>query len=1080
MLLDRPKRALAVLLSVLLLSVSLVLALRDTSTQQERDPSYVITLRHYGIDGREMERTVAIPLEDALSAIPGVTHVLTTSEQGKVRCFVRFSGLSAGSYEAVRDAAQRVYETLPPSAQRPELSSSRDSRVPVWSAAVFLKTDLAVSSRAGSAMARADAPSLDLATSSRAGSAMDRADAPSSNLAVSSRAGSAMDRADAPSSNLASPSGPGSAMAGPGQSLGSILERIVKPAFERLDGAGEVELAGTGLPELVIYLDERACAARGIEAWQVARQLSEQDLLLPGGSITEADRDIMLTIDGRYKTAQDIYEAPILLPGGQMVPLSTLGRIVEQDRKPEAIARLDGQAAAVISIMGSSSIPIAQLSRSIQQTVKELGRLPLEFYVLSDRGAEETAAFRSVLSATLQGSLIVAVAVALLAGASSLMGILSVPLIMLFSAAALKLAGFSLDRLSLAGLACGVGAAVDSTILVVERLHRTKDGSQKAAALGALAPSLIASVSTTIVALIPLALLGASSGIVTSIAWGIGTSSAVALVYALFLLPAFVGGSQSGYASYKRKAHTGLNNRYGRYWSSPVHLLHRLKRRALRLFGAVLMGSYQRPLLILLMGLALSLGGMGALFFSGADVASLPSEDSVYAQIEFEGGLLAERVDELVAEYGQRIRANKGIRAVQTSARTASASVMISFDPQKIDGEILRNLARSTPVYGGFVYIPEGSATDRIWTLTVYGDDDELCRNLVKTLASRAQASPLVKEAVLNFKDGSPRLFLEYDGARMASLGLSAAGMADSLRRAVFGPVIYKRLDERGETDVRLRYASEEYLDKKALYQIPLGPSIQIASVVGSREDREPASIRRENRRRVASFSIRTKPMDPRRVRAALMPLLREVKLPPGYSISFDREAIKSAEELSRMGVYFFLALFFCFMVIAAATESIRVPVVILLTVPPALGLPALVSLITGASVDISLACAFVAVSGIAVNAAVLAVEALREGGPISSIWNLYKSLRQRLPSLLATSLTTIAGSLPFLFASGAANQMVRSLALVTTLGVAGSFIASISLIPALAKLWPGFTQAQDTGVSGAIQINTSEEGALP
>lgn len=1020
MLLDRPKRALAVLLSVLLLSVSLVLAPRDTSTRQERDPSYVITLRHYGIDGREMERTVAIPLEDALSAIPGVTHVLTTSEQGKVRCFIRFSGLSAGSYEAVRDAAQRVYETLPPSAQRPELSSSRDSRVPVWSAAVFLKTSPSASS------------------------------------------------------------GPGSAMASPGQSLGSLLERVVKPAFERLDGAGEVELAGTGLPELVIYLDERACAARGIEAWQVARQLSEQDLLLPGGSITEADRDIMLTIDSRYRTAQDIYEAPILLPGGQLVPLSTLGRIVEQDRKPEAIARLDGKAAAVISIMGSSNIPISQLSRSIQETVKELRRLPLEFYVLSDRGAEESAAFRSVLSATLQGSFIVAVAVALLAGGSSLMGILSVPLIMLFSAAALKLAGFSLDRLSLAGLVCGVGAAVDSTILVVERLHRTKDGVQKAAALGALAPSLVASVSTTIVALIPLALLGASSGIVTSIVWGIGTSSAVALVYALFLLPAFVGGSQSGYARHKRKAHTGLNNRCGRYWSCPVHLLHRLKRRALRLFGAVLKGSYQRPLFIILMGLALSLGGMGALFFSGADVASLPSEDSVYAQIEFEGGLLAERVDELVADYGQRIRANKGVRAVQTSARTASASVMISFDPQKTDGETLRNLARSTPIYGGFVYIPEGSATDRIWTLTVYGDDDGLCRNLVKTLASRAQASPLVKEAVLNFKDGSPRLFLENDGARMASLGLSAAGMADSLRRAVFGPVIYKRLDERGETDVRLRYASKEYLDKKALYQIPLGPSIQIASVIGSREDREPASIRRENRRRVASFSIRTKPMDPRRVRAALMPLLREVKLPPGYSISFDREAIKSAEELSRMGVYFLLALFFCFMVIAAATESIRVPVVILFTVPPALGLPALVSLMTGAPVDISLACAFVAVSGIAVNAAVLAVEALREGGPISSIWSLYKSLRQRLPSLLATSLTTIAGSLPFLFASGAANHMVRSLALVTTLGVAGSFIASISLIPALAKLWPGFTQAQDTGVSGAKQINTSEEGALP
>jgi len=77
-------------------------------------PSYVITLRHHGIDGREMERTVAIPLEDALFAIPGVQQVVTTSEQGRVRAMVRFSRYMAGTYEAVRDAAQRIYEGLPP------------------------------------------------------------------------------------------------------------------------------------------------------------------------------------------------------------------------------------------------------------------------------------------------------------------------------------------------------------------------------------------------------------------------------------------------------------------------------------------------------------------------------------------------------------------------------------------------------------------------------------------------------------------------------------------------------------------------------------------------------------------------------------------------------------------------------------------------------------------------------------------------------------------------------------------------------------------------------------------------------
>lgn len=985
MLSDKPKRALAVLLSMLLVSVALVLRKQDGGPSTDQDPAYVITLRHYGVEGREMERTVAIPLEDTLSAIPGMIHLATTSEQGKVRAFVRFSGAASASYEAVRDAAQRVYETLPPSAQRPELASSQDRRIPVWSAAVFLKDGQSSADR----------------------------------------------------------------------SLGSLLERVVKPLFERIDGAGEVELAGTGLPELLITLDEKACAARGIEAWQVARQLAEQDVLLPAGKIAEADRDIIITVDGRSASTQELLRAPIMLPSGQTVPLASLGRIIEQDRPPETIARLDGKNAAVISVMGSSQARLGDLSREIGRTMKELEKLPLEFHVLSDRGKEEQASFRSVVSATVQGSLIVAAAVALLSGTASLMGILSVPLIMLFSAAFLVLLGFSLDRLSLAGLACGVGAAVDNTILVMERLHGSSTSAEKQAALRLLSPSLFASVGTTVVALIPLALLGSDSAIVRSIAWGIGASSLVALIFSVQLLPAFVDLKDSSKAP-------------GRHWfKGQHHVWKALKRRGIRLFGWLVIHSFKMSPAVIILTIILSAGGIGALLISGADVASLPSEDSVYAQIEFEGGLVAERVDELVSEYAATLRNGRGIRAVQTSARTASASVLISFDPKQTTVDAVRELARSNPIYGGFVYIPEASAQDRIWTVTVYGDDDELCRSLVRSLARRAQASQLVRETVLNFKDGSQRLLLYGDHERMAAQGLSASLMADTLRRAVFGPVIYKRLDEKGETDVRLRFATVPYLDREALYRLPLGPSIQTDSVVQVREDRAPSSIRRENRRRVASFSIRTKPMDPRTVRDELMPLLRKESLPPGYTIEFDRDAIEAAEKLSRMGLYFLLALIFCFMMIAGFTESFRAPLAILAVVPPSLAFPAIVFLLAGQSVNLALACAFVAVSGIAVNAAVLSVEALRERGPITSSHSLYKALRQRLSTLLATGLTTVVGALPFLFTSGAGNQMVRSLALVTSLGVSASCIASLTLIPALVRLWPG------------ISIPFSEQGVL-
>ncbi|WP_304223370.1 efflux RND transporter permease subunit [Gracilinema caldarium] len=1017
MLLDKPLRTLALLCFAVLLALSLLLMDEGTAGRDSADASYAITIRHYGINGEEMERTVAIPLEDALSAIPGLKRLVSTSEQGKVRVLAQFSGSNKGIYEAVRDAAQAVYEGLPPSAQRPEIASSRDSRIPLWSAAVLYKEGFSPSVTTGKDL-----------------------------------------------------------------SLGTMLERRVKPALERLENAGEVELAGTGLPELCIKLDEAACAARGIEPWMLARELAEGDLLVPAGTFRSGDREIMMSLDGKSRSVQDLLNRLVNLPSGGVVPLSQLGTIQERDRYPEILARLDGKTAAVISVMGSSqaqqgSIAMGKLSRDIKRTIQELSDLPLEFRVLSDRGEEEERALRSVFSAALQGTGAVALAVLLFIGADPLMGLLSVPLIMLFSAALLRLFGFPLDRLSLAGLSCGVGAAVDGTILVFERVGGAGNTVSKQKALASLAPSLFASTLTTIAALLPLALLGSDSAMISAVAWGIGVSSALSLLVSLVFLPPLIGFSLPipWIQALKGRARRILRRILRRFLqhqaTAPRRLtvlqrsiaphrssLQRLSAAPRRSASRLMLLSYRKPRLTVLVFAALSIVGFTAMIAAGADTAPLPSEDSVYAQIECEGGLLAEKVNEELADYVSSLRSKDGIKAVQTSARTGSASLLVSFDPRKQTVEQVRDLVRSIPVYGGFVYIPEASSRDRIWKITVAGDDAEICKDIARRLASRCQGDREVREAVLNFKEGSLRSRLIPDREKMAALGLSTASLADTLKRSVYGPVIYKRVAEGGEMDVRLQYGTEDRINRSSLLAIPLKAPLRVFQVLTETGDREPSSIRRENRRRVASLSVRTRPMDPRRIRDRLRPLFAKETLPPGYSVEFDREATEAAESLSRITVYFMLALLFCFMVIAVATESFAAPLPVLAVVPPSLAIPALATVLSGSAIDLALACAFVAVSGIAVNAAVLAVEALREGGPVRREGYLYRALRRRFSALAATSLTTVIGSVPFLFLPGAANQVVRSLALVSTLGVSASALSSISLIPALASLWPDFT----------------------
>jgi multidrug efflux pump subunit AcrB len=516
---------------------------------------------------------------------------------------------------------------------------------------------------------------------------------------------------------------------------------------------------------------------------------------------------------------------------------------------------------------------------------------------------------------------------------------------------------------------------------------------------------------------------------------------------------------------------------------------------------------------ILAAGFLFSALGAGALFMRGADAGKPASEYSVYARIEFEGGFLAEEGDRLLAAFSEALAGKTGIRNVQTEAGTSGGSALILFDPVRTNADKVRELARSLDIAGGFLFFPETTQGERHWEIKIFGDDDKKCRELAEEMALLCTGLPAVREGILNFKEGSRRIILTPDREGLAETGISFSAAADSVRRRVHGPVAYKRIGRGGEIDVRVRTTDAERgkgaepgrpdtrttggeipgilvpvinHDADASEAGRKNRALRIESLMKSREDREPSSIRREDRRRTASITIVTGNRDPRRVKKDLGPAFENLKLPPGYTVEFDPEAIRRAGTLGKIYLSFLLALVFCYMVIASINESFTVPLAVLSTVPPSLALPALCIAISGQPVNSAAACAFVAVSGMAVNAAVLCAAALTAGGaspagsrrnagcsPAMTDLGLYRALRRKMPSLLATGLTTVAGALPFLLLREEVNALVRTLSLVTALGVGGSCFCSLCILPAFFL----FMKKISNG-GGFFKMSNSEKGS--
>jgi multidrug efflux pump subunit AcrB len=1006
--LERKKASLCILAGICAVSLFVIIN-SDEKIKENTGGSYVVKIKHYGFDAAEMERSVTIPLEDALFAIPGVMTVQSSSENSLSSVFIRFKPGGRGRYEAVRDAAQRVYETLPSSAQRPEILSTNNSRVPVWSAAVYAGANEDVNE----------------------------------NVLVA-----------------------------------QALEKIVKPRLESLEEAGEVLVSGVGLEEIVIIFDQEKLAALGLEPSAVAEILAMNDSIFSGGTVTRQNRETIITVDGRYSLADSaeppdsasLENALIPLGSGKFVRLSEIALIAKQERVPDILSRLNGRKTAGIAIMGRHGADLRKLSVEVKRELSSLS-LPLEFTVLSDLGAEEAVAFRSIFNAALLGAIMVAIISFLLnnknttgrrgLNSSGFFCALAIPLTCLVSAAVLSAFGFSLNRLMLAGIAAGIGTAVDAVILCSEKLRKCKNYSAAEKSLSQIAGPLLAGTATTVAALLPLSAVdNAGARIIAS---AIAVVSITALVLSFSLLPPLLLwglDSRKATPSTVRADFSALRKLFEGAYA-------RLSRLMCRILAVNVRFCARYSVMVLAVCVIITATAIFALFAKGVDTSSYGSEDSVYAQVEFDGGLLAEETDRLLASYSEKLASNAGIKNVETGARTGSGSLLISFNPEQIQAHQVRDIAKQISIPGGFVFFHESSAKDHYWEIRIYGDEDKKCRELAEELAYVCAGHPLIKERVLNFKQGSKKMILLPDRERFSEAKIGFSNAAAKVRLGVYGPVAYKRIDANGEIDVRIRTNGGNITPENVMRQSREGAlgvlvsvsddrtnkALRIDSLMQSREEIEPSSIRRIDRRRTASITITTGPMDPRQVKEELGVLFNKMDLPPGYSIEFDPDAIQQAQDLSSAVLSLLLAVVFCYMIIASINESFTVPLLVLSAVPPSLAIPALYLALSGSAYNSAVACAFIVVSGMTVNAAVLCVDSLRSAMHIKieeTTLVVYLALRRKMPALLSTTGTTVAGALPFLFLKEGANTLIRTLSLTGALGVAASCLCSITLIPSL------------------------------
>jgi multidrug efflux pump subunit AcrB len=347
-------------------------------------------------------------------------------------------------------------------------------------------------------------------------------------------------------------------------------------------------------------------------------------------------------------------------------------------------------------------------------------------------------------------------------------------------------------------------------------------------------------------------------------------------------------------------------------------------------------------------------------------------------------------------------------------------------------------------------------------SLRIRGENLETLARLGDQVAARLKQVPGLTNVTHGYETVSQEISIRLDRERAAAFGLSVEDVGALLRYGMEGRVVTELIDGDRAVDIRLRLDRLDIAAPGDLESIIIfsrtGPRrpLRLGDLAQVTLTPQPASIQRDSQQRVVEItgSAGGGLSVEQAVRAALE-AAREVPLPPGYTL-YEAGSLETLEQGREMGALLLaLALFLVLVAMAVQYESIRNPLVILLSVPFALTGVVLGLQWTGLPVSMPVWLGLIMLAGIVVNNAIVLVEFIeierRRGLGVREA--ILSAARLRLRPILMTTLTTVVGLVPLAMAIGEGSEMLQPLAVTIVAGLSFSTLVSLLLVPMIYRV---------------------------
>lgn len=871
-------------------------------------------------------------------------------------------------------------------------------------------------------------------------------------------------------------------------------EDVVKEYIERVPGVASVGLSGGREREIHVNVNRDKLAGYNLSILQVVQALAKDNLNVPAGKIKKGTDESIVRVVGEYVNVNEIEDVDIPTPMG-LIKVKDIATVKDGYKDIANYARLNGNNAISLQVQKRSGANTAAVSDAVKEAFAELTGTEANGHGKSKKGKGAAATKRAILPADysikigndmsrfitdalkdVRESLFygilfatIMVFVFLRDLRTTFIIFLTIPTSIISTFLPMYAAGFTINFMSLMGMALAVGTLVDNSVVVLENIFRHIEMGKKpmeatADATNEVGLAVLVSGSTNICVYMSVAFMSGTTGaFFKEFGLTIAFATIFSIIVAFTLTPALAARLLKERKEGAKEEMSPMQKRYLSVLTFCVNKRIVPIVVTLLLFVSAMIVIKQVP------GEYVPASDQGELYviYELPSYASLDDTNRVSLEVEELVKAIPE-ADTYITVVGSKL--TRGSLEGMTQARYGYTTVrLVDYkDRERTTEQIVRLLRREV------AEIPD--TTFQVIQSSMGGPPGELPLVLDVTGPDLATLIPLadrVQKIVENtegamditssWQKGKKEIQVIPDKSKMASMGLDIATVGYTTRVSLEGDDSIKYKVGGDEYDVRIRFDEKMRESVEDVRNIPLmtmGGAVRLDNVAQVEQTLGPVNISRKDGRP----SIRIQGNLGDRTIAEVANDIRDTVaeedfMPVGYEVQFEGQMSEMEDMGLQMFLSMILAVLFVYMIMAAQFESFVHPFVVMFTLPLTFIGVAWVLFITGKTMNMMSMIGIVMLIGIVVNNGIIFIDFINQlrakGVPRNDA--VLQAGPLRLRPILITSMTTICGMLPAALLSGSGGGFRTPMAITALGGMIVSSALTLVFIPVMYTLFDDF-----------------------